>query len=292
MTAATKTEQVICRTSTVYGQSKNIGIYALAHAANDLAAAGAACLGAGIHIMIPSDAYKSRINTMKKIIEACLKDKGIELLELKAERTPAAAQSMVTATLFGQAEAGEPWCTNKGHAGQSIVLTKWAGMEGMLRILTERREELKERFAPAFLNQIQGFEQDIFALREIDIAKSMSVSKVYQIGAGGVLAALWNLAKESGAGLKLDMKKISVLQETIEVCEHFRMNPYQLTSAGSMLMICDDGEALAETFRREQIHASVIGVLTDNNDKIIQNGEEIRYIDRPAPDALLGTEFF
>ena len=31
----------------------------------------------------------------------------------------------------------------------------------------------------------------------------------------------------------------------------------------------------------------LIGRLTDNNDKIIQNGEDIRYIDRPAPDELM-----
>ena len=34
------------------------------------------------------------------------------------------------------------------------------------------------------------------------------------------------------------------------------------------------------------IPAAVIGELTNNNDKIIQNGEDIRYIDRPAPDEL------
>ena len=34
------------------------------------------------------------------------------------------------------------------------------------------------------------------------------------------------------------------------------------------------------------IPVSMIGYFTDNNDKIIRNGEEIRYIDRPAPDAV------
>ena len=83
-----------------------------------------------------------------------------------------------------------------------------------------------------------------------------------------------------------DMKKLSIKQETIEVCEHFRLNPYQLTSVGCMLMVTDKGEELADALTKEGIKASVIGRLTESNDKIISNGEEIRYVDRPAPDEL------
>ena len=72
----------------------------------------------------------------------------------------------------------------------------------------------------------------------------------------------------------------------IEVCEHFRLNPYQLTSIGSMLMVTDKGEELADALMKEGIKASVIGRLAEGNDKIICNGEEIRYVDRPAPDEI------
>lgn len=82
------------------------------------------------------------------------------------------------------------------------------------------------------------------------------------------------------------MKAISILQETVEVCEHFRLNPYQLTSVGSFLMVTDRGEELCEKLVGQGIKASLLGHITDNNDKIIRNGEEIRYIDRPAPDEI------
>ena len=95
------------------------------------------------------------------------------------------------------------------------------------------------------------------------------------------MAALWNLALELNQGLDLDMKKISILQETIEVCEHFRLNPYQMISTGSFLAV------LADALNNQGITAAVIGHTTDNNDKILRNGEEMRYIDRPAPDEIL-----
>ena len=83
------------------------------------------------------------------------------------------------------------------------------------------------------------------------------------------------------------MKKISIKQETIEVCEYFHLNPYQMTSAGSVLLVTDDGEGLASLLERNGVKASVIGKLTDSNDKVILNDSERRYIDRPAQDELL-----
>ena len=123
--------------------------------------------------------------------------------------------------------------------------------------------------------------------KEIEAAKAGGAFVVRQVADGGILAALWNLALELEQGLDLDMKKISILQETIEVCEHFRLNPYQMISTGSFLAVTDNGEVLADALNNQGITAAVIGHTTDNNDKILRNGEEMRYIDRPAPDEIL-----
>lgn len=52
------------------------------------------------------------------------------------------------------------------------------------------------------------------------------------------------------------------------------------------LVIAKEADVLAEKLRKCGVQAEVIGRMMDNNDKIIQNGEEIRYIDRPAPDEI------
>ena len=44
---------------------------------------------------------------------------------------------------------------------------------------------------------------------------------------------------------------------------------------------------MADALNQKGIQAAVIGQLTDSNDKIIHNGEDMRYIDRPAPDELM-----
>lgn len=283
-------------TAVAYGQSKEVGIYALASVANALAAGGVTEYEVQIRIMIPAYAYKSRIHTMEKIMKKACEGRGIVLQDIQSERSNVITQSMVVVTGCGNEEGKYIGCADaeksnslnkENMVATDIVLTKWIGMEGMLRILNEKEAELKTRFSTSFLKQMTAYKSQIFAQKEIALARQNGVNKIYQVGEGGIFAALWNLAKETESGLEVDLKKIPVLQETVEVCEFFRLNPYQLTSAGAMLMIAEEGEALVNELRDQGIPAVLIGRLTDNNDKILKNGEEVRYIDRPAPDEIM-----
>lgn len=267
-----------------WGWSKDIGTYALAAAVNFLEAEGAVCIGARAQILFPPRADRSNVYALEKSFRKICLGRGIEKIETHIQCNPLAAVPAITVLACGAAGPhAEPL---NARAGDTIVLVKWIGIEGMLRIADEKGDELRSRFAPVFIRQIQSWRKELFAGKELDIARRAGVSSVRQITEGGILAALWNLAKDTGLGLDLDMKRISVLQETIEVCEQYRLNPYQLTSAGSFLMVTADGKALADALAKNQIHASVIGRLTAGNDKIIHNGEDVRYLDRPAPDEI------
>ena len=50
-------------------------------------------------------------------------------------------------------------------------------------------------------------------------------------------------------GLEIDLKAIPIRQETVEVCEQFHLNPYQLISSGSMLMAAPDGLGLVQALK-------------------------------------------
>ena len=280
----TEAGQLLHETAVSWGWSEEAGVYALAQAANSLAAAGAGCMGMEVQIMFPPHADHVKIYAMERCIRKTCRERGIELKDTKLVQCPLYAAPAVTVSGIGYLpERAEQ---TGARAGEEIVQVKWAGMEGMLRILDERGEELSQRFAPVFISQIRSYRDEIFSAEELETAREMKVTAVRQITDGGILAALWKLAKETGMGIEADMKRISILQETIEVCEHYRLNPYQTASAGSFLMLAEDGKVLADALERKQIRASVIGRLTAGNDKLIHNGEDIRYIDRPAPDEI------
>ena len=281
-------EHWVMNTETFCGYQKDLGVFAMASAVNHLASRGVESCVMEAKILLPAHMFRSRINGMKKHMEAAAKDLAIDSLQIEGSIGPETAIPMIVISAAGAAAESAllAEATKAARAGMDIILTKWVGLDGMLRITAEKEEALAERFTTIFLNQIKSYTPQIFALREIAVAKAKGVSVIRQITEGGILASLHYLAQETGLGLSVDMKKISIKQETIEVCEHFRLNPYQLTSVGCMLMVTDKGEELADALSKEGIKASVIGRFTDNNDKIICNGEEIRYVDRPAPDEI------
>ena len=216
-------------------------------------------------------------------------DFQLEELHLAGEKCAALRVPQIVITAAGEIDHKERIADAllTARAGQDIVYAGWAGLEGMLRIIGEKEAELRERFTPAFIGQMKAYDSELCGLSKIAVADAMGVSVIRQVSRGGILASLWDLAKDTELGLNLDLKKIAVRQETIEVCEHFRLNPYQLASGGSFLMLTENGEALADALNQKGIQAAVIGQLTDSNDKIIHNGEDMRYIDRPAPDELM-----
>ena len=284
----------LTHTGVYYGGMRDGAAYGLLIEVNELAAQGVHAGSAEIRIEIPADMDKSRMHSIRNHIAKAMEkleteDFQLEELHIAGEKCAALRVPQIVITAAGETDQKERIADAllTARVGQDIVYAGWAGLEGMLRIIGEKEAELRERFTPAFIGQMKAYDSELCGLSKIAVADAMGVSVIRQVSRGGILASLWDLAKDTELGLNLDLKKIAVRQETIEVCEHFRLNPYQLASGGSFLMLTENGEALADALNQKGIQAAVIGQLTDSNDKIIHNGEDMRYIDRPAPDELM-----
>ena len=86
--------------------------------------------------------------------------------------------------------------------------------------------------------------------------------------------------------MEIDLRSIPVLQETVEICEYFDLNPYQIMSSGSMLMVAEDGAALKQALEAAGIRGTVVGKTTAGNSRILRNKDSVRYLDRPVSDEL------
>lgn len=280
-------KQVLFSDTTLYGDEKDLAVFAMAHVLNDIATRGAEPIGVNLSILLPPHAYESRLKSMVEYAERAAHAQAVQILHAKAEVSPVISKAVVTAVGVGAVTRGDLIQSSMGKAGQDIVLTKWIGLEGMLRIVREKEGELSKRFVPAFMNQVKALEEHLFSIKELKLAREYGVSAMHQITDGGIFAALWNISESSGLGLEVNLKDIMVKQETIEICEYFHLNPYQMTSAGSVLMIAGNGKGLADMLQKNGIQAAVIGKMTDGNERVILSDSEKRYLDRPAQDELL-----
>ncbi len=280
-------EQILCSGAALYGDEKDLGVFALAQVMNDLATRGARAVGASVHITLPPYAYESRLRAMVEHLERAGSAHGVQMLCVKAEVSPAVSQAVIHVNGMGIVKQGELLRSSMGKPNQDIVLLKWIGLEGTLRAMRAKEKELAERFVPTFLNQIRMLEPQLFSTDEIELARAHGASAMQQITAGGILATLWEMGEACGVGLEVDLKSMSIRQETVEVCEFCHLNPYQLTSAGSVLIFTEQGEELVEKYRQAGIWASVLGRTTGDKERVILGGEEKRFIDKPAADELL-----
>ncbi len=182
--------------------------------------------------------------------------------------------------------------TNVIKPGQEIVMTRWAGQEGTSIIANHKEAQLLERFTKDFIDQAKSLMNKASVLEETKIAMKMGVSAIYNIGQGGVFAALWEVAETQSLGHEVDINKIPIRQETIEICEFYDLNPYELASKGCLLIITDKGNSLVAALEDRGINATVIGKITNGNKKTVQNGKYKRYLTPSKGDELYKLKEF
>ena len=280
-------EEILSANAVLYGDEKDLGVFALAQVVNDLATRGAETAGVSVHIMLPPYAYESRLKSMMEHIERAGSAHAVQILCAKAEISPVISKAILHVNGVGILKKGALLQSDMGSANQDIVLLKWIGLEGTFRAMREKEEELSKRFVPTFLDGIRQLEAELFSEKAIEVAREHGATAMQQITSGGILATLWEMAEASNLGMEVELKKMAIRQETVEVCEFCHLNPYQLTSAGSIIIFTESGEELVQKYEELGIQATLIGKTTEDTARVILGGEEKRFMDRPAPDELI-----
>lgn len=176
--------------------------------------------------------------------------------------------------------------SNMAKPGDDIIMTKCIGIGGVQYIINNNREKILEKYVKDVVKRAYGNRSDLSIAKEACIAIENGAVSLHDMSQGGVYAALWDMAEASGTGLLVDFRAIAVRQEIIEICEMFDINPYELNSCGSLLITSSDSERIIKALAEEGIDACVIGKVTDGNDKIINNLDEVRFLDKPVQDEI------
>lgn len=284
--ALAEDEVLVLSTDPITGASQDIGLYAIQITANDLASSGAEPVGVMLTLLLPEGTEEAELKQLMRQLQENCESLRIQIIGGHTEVTKVVNQPVVTVTGVGKAKRNALISTAGAKPGDDIVITKWIGLEGTSIIATEKESELSGRFAQDFIKKAQSFKEYLSVVPEGMLAVKHGVSAMHDVTEGGIFGALWEMAEASGVGLEIDLLKIPVKQETIEVCEFFGINPYELISSGSMLIATSDGNGLVQALEREGVAATVVGKATSGNDRILLNQEERRFLEPPKTDEL------
>ncbi len=253
---------------------------------NNLAAAGAEPYAVTLALMLPENTEEAELKSLMAEAEKVCSGLDIQIAGGQTCISSAVNQPVLTVTGYGK-PIRDGWTEHgKISPGQDIVLSKWIGMEGTAILAERAREGLLHRYPAYLVDEAACLDQWLSVIPEAATAVKSGVCAMHDVSEGGIFGALWELAERTGVGLTIDLKKIPLRQETVEVCEYCNVNPYELLSGGCLIMVTEDGAGLKAALEAERIPAAVIGKVTDSRDRIICNEDEVRYMDRPKNDEI------
>lgn len=259
------------------GAEEGLAALAVHRACNSLAAAGSMPTAVTVQLMLPEAAEETELKmTMKEILEACAAADAV-LANGHTQISSFVKERVVSVTAMGSAQAA--MTLQEEVYGSDLVMTKSAGLAGAALLAKHYREDLHERYTYSFIDKAAERQSEVSVLPEIKALRELGVRHMHDVAEGGTFGAVWELCERLHAGVELDLRKIPICQETVEISEYFDINPYQLKGDGALLFLTHDSTAVIKALKEQGIPAAVIGRMTDSNDRILINEDETRFLE-------------
>lgn len=260
----------------------------LVKCANNLAAKGAEPVAALLTLLLPEETQEPEIKALMAEAEETCAALKMQIAGGQTRVSSMVKMPYAVVTGYGRMSKEAAARNEKAMPGQDVVVSKWIGLEGTAFLAKKYAEQLQKRYPAYLVEEAAGFDKYLSVIPEAATAVKSGTCAMHDVSEGGIFAALWEMAEAAGVGLTIDLKKLPLKQETVEVCESCNVNPYELLSGGCLLMTSKDGQGLVAALEAEGIPAVIVGKVTDSNDRILKNEEEIRYMDRPKNDEIYG----
>ena len=262
--AAVKYDRLlILTTDPVTGTSHRIGEHSVYINANDIATAGAKPVWYMCTILLPEKTTREELSKIVRGIDSTCRKLRVQVIRGHTEVTKSLERPIIVGFMIGERQ-GKPFRHDNIRAGDNIVMTGTAGIEGTAILASDFSERLK-RIPEEVLSKARKFSNQISIQREAFIVSRIpGVRVMHDPTEGGVLNACWELAESSGLGVEILAEKIPVATETMTICSRLGLDPLKLMSSGCLLAVVDSksSDHAIKRLRSLRVRASTIGMMT------------------------------
>ena len=263
---------------TVCGEGLLTAYLAAVRAANSLAAKGVTPQAASVAITVPESMDERDLRRMHERYCEYLRKHNIKIAGGHTAVSAVVTELVVSVQMMGMREVQQA-VNGEDFLGLDIVMTKTCGLGGTALLAGHFTDELATRYPRRFIERGAELLSETEKNDEGCLAVADGAAYVHAAAEGGVFGALWELAEYAECGLEIDLPVIPILQEKVEICEYFDVNPYQLRTEGVFLILLEHGGRLCEALAEKGIPAAVIGKTVPGLDRAVRNGEEVRYLE-------------
>jgi len=250
--------------------------------ANDFAAAGGIPRWLLVTALLPPGTTRGEVEELfDELIAACA-HWSVALAGGHTEITPAVTRPILSGTLVGTLEREMLDRRKQVRAGDAVIMTKWAAIEGSAIIAARLAESLIESgLSDEEIEACANLSDFLSVAPEARIAASSGeVRLMHDVTEGGVATALRELSTVCGHRLRIDLDAIAVLPQSRHLCAALGLDPLGLIGSGSLLVCCStEGRArLLARLAQAGIPASLIGEL-----RLPGEGIDAHRSGQPAP---------
>jgi hydrogenase expression/formation protein HypE len=270
----------------ITGTAKEIGRLAVHINCNDIASCGVEPLGLLVTILCPAGSTEQELEMIMNQLSSAAQSVNVDILGGHTEITNAVTRFVISCTVVGRCLKDKLITTDGARDGDSLVITKHAGLEGASIIAHEKENELIKVLGKETVNEAKSFIEQISVVKDGLTAAQFGVNSMHDITEGGVLGAVWEICEASGKGADIFEEKIPVNMSTRKICEYYNIDPLRLISSGCMLISAADGEGLVRRLNSEGIAANVIGRLNSTGKRRLLSATGCCDIDAPGSDEL------
>ena len=148
-------EAAVMSTAPVSGTAKDIGVYGLMAASNNLAAAGADPIGIMLTILLPPKTEEAVLRELVKNVADKAKACGMAILGGHTETMEAVLEPVISITAVGKVKKDKMLSAAGARPGHEIIMTKYAGLAGTAKLACEKEKELMTRYPLSFIREAQ-----------------------------------------------------------------------------------------------------------------------------------------
>lgn len=286
--------ECVLSTDPITGAVGDIGRLAVQISCNDIASNGIEPLGLLLACMLPEGTTEEEIDEIMRQAGEVSKALGVEIVGGHTEITKAVNTPVIVSTALGRALKGASQSAGNMKAGDFVLITKQAGLEGSGIIAADYGHLLKEVLSDDELSEAIAMLDRVSVVREGVIAGGIGTGGMHDITEGGVLGAVWEMCEVSETGVEIWKDKIPVADVTVKICNYFNIDPLRLISSGSMMIIADPEkkDKLMDAIRSEGISVTCIGKVTEAvQGRMLISDDKAEPINPPEADELYKVVF-
>ena len=246
-----------------------------------------------IDLNLPLGMTKNELEIVWKTIDSECKKLGVAIVCGHTARYAGCNYPMVGgATVISVGEKSRYVTPQMASRGDLIIITKGAAIEATGIFALAFKDRITEYFGQEFSQRAEKIFYQMSVVEDALTAASVGtrqdgVTAMHDATECGVWGGLYEVAKASGVGMRVEKERIIILDEVEKICARFGMDPYSSISEGTLIITCKEKKVdlLLKKLAQKSIPASVVGEVIPESKGIVlaEQGRE-RPLEHPRVD--------